>query len=62
MNTLPQRLLVIAHAGIMTVLLLLLSSADWNSGKRQGNSESPQALHLAKVVTSPELHHNLPLA
>ncbi|MGB7417250.1 MAG: hypothetical protein WA902_23850 [Thermosynechococcaceae cyanobacterium] len=62
MNVLPKRLMLIAHAGTMTVLLLFLSSADWNHSQKRSSQAPPQSLHLAEVVTSPDLHHHLPLA
>ncbi len=65
MNVVLQRLMLIAHAGIMTALLFLLSSANWDSNpNRWGQESSPKsnAFDLAKIITSPTLQEHLPLA
>ncbi|PZD73132.1 hypothetical protein C1752_02811 [Acaryochloris thomasi RCC1774] len=57
MSALLQRLMLIAHAGGVTALLLLSNPA---SDQRWGHDPLSETDSLAEIITSPELHGRLP--
>ncbi|MEO0374083.1 MAG: hypothetical protein AAF329_05530 [Cyanobacteria bacterium P01_A01_bin.17] len=58
MSALLQRLMLIAHAGGVTALLLLLSNPA--SDQHWGHDPLSETDSLAEIITSPELHGRLP--